>query len=68
MKYKSVNEMIWKLSGWRFKIRWFLGRHYKPSSLISRLPGLSEIQNIVDKHEGNRKEIAKAIYERLKDS
>jgi len=23
MKYKSVNEMIWKLSGWKFKIKWF---------------------------------------------
>lgn len=22
-RYKSVDEMVWKLSGWRFRIVWF---------------------------------------------
>ena len=22
-KYKSVDEMVWKMSGWKFKLKWF---------------------------------------------
>jgi len=28
-KYKSVDEMVWKLSSWRFKLKWFWGKLWR---------------------------------------
>ena len=28
-QYKSVDEMVWKLSGWKFKIKWFWHRLWR---------------------------------------
>ena len=52
--YKSVDEMVWKMSGWRFKLSWFWNK------LINRpitFKTLEEAMSYCEKNQSKHFEI-----------